>query len=72
MKGVSRVEGSVRTQGGISTNAKGKRKGKDKRIMGIKQVHDTCTCNWILRYQMKVFIISLNCRIEGHISISKV
>ena len=38
---VSRVEGSVRTRGGIGTNAKRKRKGKDKRIMGIEQVHDT-------------------------------
>ena len=29
---VSRVEGSVRTQGGIDADTKRKRKGKDKRI----------------------------------------
>ena len=33
---VSRVEGSVRTRGEIGTEAKRKRKGKDKRIMEIK------------------------------------
>ena len=38
---VSRVEGSDRTQGEIGTSAKGKRKGKDKRIIDIERVHDT-------------------------------
>ena len=37
---VSRVEGSVRTRGRIGAEAKRKGKGKDRRIMEIKQVHD--------------------------------
>ena len=37
---VSRVKGSIRTQGGIEANTKRKRKGKDKRIMEIKRVHN--------------------------------
>jgi hypothetical protein len=47
---VNRLEGSNRTRGEIDTDAKAKRKGKNNRIVGIKQVHDNrLALGWLIR-----------------------